>query len=305
MPASFPAGRCRLLAATVLLCVAARPGAGAGGDEAVALIMRASGPLAASEPGGGTRRVATLDWLRSGTVLDCPAGATALVVLAGGRRYELPEASQVRVGSDGLEVLVGQPRELPSFGPLPRVGALSADARPGPRAGALRVRGQRLTGLYPRGDATTLAARTALRFASKPGIDEYHVEVEDEAGETVFHVTTRASVVSIPPEVLQPGQRYRWSVRGLSPDGAARGDAEFATLDAPSAASRERLRASLEAADDPWATALLAEVDRSLGLYAEAWSGFTTATARAPGDVRLQQALRDTEAILGRSSRAE
>jgi hypothetical protein len=226
-------------------------------------------------------------------------------VLAGGRRYELTAASRVLVSGDGLEVLAGQPRELSAFGPLPRVGALSGDARPGPRAGALRVRGQRLSGLYPRGDATTLAARTALSFAVVPGIDEYHVEVEDEAGETVYHLTTRGSRVPIPPGVLQPGQRYRWSVRGSSTEGAARGDAEFATLDADSAEKRERLRASLESAGEPGGLTLLAEVDRSLGLYAEARDGFAAATARAPDDVPLRRALREAESILNEPPRSE
>lgn len=273
-------------------------GVGDSDGEAAALIVAVTGPLTVSEHGRETRPAAALDWLRAGAVVEPAAGATAVLALAGGRRYEITTGCRVRVSAEALDVLTGHARELPRFAPLPRLSLLSPDARAGSRAGALRVRGLRLRGLYPRADAATLAASAALAFSAAPGIVEYHVEVEDEEGATVFHATTRGSSVPVSPGVLQPGRRYRWSVRGSSSEGVARGEAEFITLDAEAAQARDRLRASVGEARDAASLTLLAEVDRSLGLLQEAHDGFTRALASAPGDDRLRQALAQVDARL-------
>jgi hypothetical protein len=275
-----------------------------GNDDAVALIASSSGALAVAEPGRPPRQAATLDWLRDGAVVECPAGGKATLALAGGRRYELPSSSRVRVHASDIEPLAGQPRELPAAAPLPRISALTSDSRPGARAGALRVRGRRLRELYPNESGCSLAAATTLTFAALPGVNEYHVEIEDDLGDTVFHATTPASQVRVSPDVLQPGRRYRWSVRGSSAEGLARGEAEFWTLDADAASRRERLHASL-ADDDASSLALLAEVDRGLGLLGAARDGFAAALAKAPTDAALQRALADVEARLREPSRAE
>ena len=56
-------------------------------------------------------------------------------------------------------------------------------------------------------------------------------------------------------------------------------------------AARAVLEESLEAGGDASSLALLAEIDRSLGLLVEAREKFRAAVARAPGDVALRQAL--------------
>jgi len=278
--------------------------AAADGDDAVALIASSTGVLSVAEPGRPPRPATTLDWLRDGAVVECPSGAKATLALAGGRRYELPPSTRIRVHGDGIEPLAGQPRELATSAPLPKLASLAPDSRPGVRAGALRVRGRTLRDLNPREDGLTLAGATTLSFTALPGVGEYHVEIEDDRGETVFHATTPASQIRVSAGVLQPGRRYRWSVRGSSADGLARGEAEFRTLDAEAAARRERFRASL-AGDDASSAALLAEVDRALGLLTQARDGFALALERAPTDAALKRALDDVEARLREPARAE
>jgi hypothetical protein len=46
--------------------------------------------------------------------------------------------------------------------------------------------------------------------------------------------------------------------------------------------------------------ASLAEIDRRLGLYPEAWAGFRAALAGAPGDSASLQAIRSIEEMQGR-----
>ena len=291
--------------AAAVLWTAVRCVSAAADVDAVALIVTATGTLTVSEDGREARRATALDWLRAGAILESPAGSTAVLALAGGRRYEVAPRSRARVAAEGIEILAGRARELPRIAPLPRLGALSPDAHAGSRAGALRVRGRRLRDLYPRADATSLAGSTTLAFSSLPGVTEYHVEVEDEEGETVFHVTTRGSAVPVSPDVLRPGQRYRWSVRGNSPEGLARGEAEFSTLDTEAVRARQQLRASPGLADDVASLALLAEVDRNLGLMQEARDGFARALERTPGDSALRQALDQVESRLREPAQSE
>jgi len=264
---------------------------------AAALVVAASGPVAVTEAGSAPRSIGALEWLPSGVVLDV-ASQTAVIALAGGRRYELAARARVRVLPDRLEVLAGEAHELPSVAPFPKTARLAAHEQAGARSGAMRIRGRSIQGLYPCADAVTLAEATTLRFSAEPGVAEYHVEIEDEEGATLFHVSTRGSEVVVARDVLRPGRRYRWSVRGGSAEGLARGEAEFSTLDADAAAARQKLRESLGGSDDVPSISLLAEVDRQLGLLLEARDGFARALGRSPGSSELHAAQARVEAQL-------
>lgn len=265
--------------------------------DAAALIVIASGPLSLTEQGSMARSVGALEWLPIDSILDS-GGQTALLALAGGRRFELSARARVRVRPDGLEVLSGQAHELARVAPIPKVARLAAHEQPGSRSGAMRIRGRTIRGLYPRGDAVTRAEATTLLFSLASGITEYHVEIEDDEGETVFHVSTRGGEILVARDVLQAGRRYRWSVRGGSADGPARGEAEFSTLDADAATARQRLRDSIGNSDDVAGVALLAEVDRQIGLLLEARDGFSRALERSPGTPELRDALAQIESRL-------
>jgi hypothetical protein len=286
--------------ATVLLALLAHlggNGAADAADEAAALVVSTAGrPAVSSTSGADTRPLDAFDWLPAGALVVSDLESSAVIALANGRRFEIGPDARVRVGGEALEVLKGRIREQPRVAPLPRLAALSPDAHPGSRAGALRIRGRRIRDLYPAGDATTRADGAVLGFSTLPGIARYEVEVENEEGEVVFRAETPGSAVAVSPGALRPGARYRWQVKGASALGPARGEAEFSTLDEAESAARERLRASLDGAADAGSLALLAEVDRGLGLLREARETFARALESSPGNLSLRAAIERIDA---------
>jgi hypothetical protein len=281
--------------ATVLLVVLAPLGgvtAADSADEAAALVVSTSGrPAFGSASGADARPLHAFDWLAAGALIVSDRESSAVVALANGRRFEIGPDTRVRVGRESLEVLKGRVLEQARVAPLPRLAALSPEVRPGSRAGALRIRGRRIHDLYPAGDATVRRDGALLGFSTLPGIARYEVEVEDEEGEVVFRAETPGPTVAVSPEALRPGARYRWQVKGASALGPARAEAEFSTLDEEEAAARQRLRASLEGTADAESLALLAEVDRGLGLLREARETFARALESSPGNESLRAAI--------------
>jgi len=172
---------------------------------------------------------------------------------------------------------------------------IAEEEQPGLGAGAIRIRAERIAGLYPRGGAATLAGATTLRFEPVAGGGKYQVEVQDRQGSVVFSTETTVPVVN-PGRVLEPGVRYDWTVRTLERVGpVATGQADFVTLTAEEARKREALRKAVEAAGDGATLALLAEVDRRLGLLIEARDELQVAVRESPGDSALAEALATLE----------
>jgi hypothetical protein len=120
---------------------------------------------------------------------------------------------------------------------------------------------------------------------------EYRIDVEDELGETVFQLETRSPEVNIPAGVLKPDTEYYWRVRtvGRRLDGG-RGEALFVTLSKDDAAARGKIKEQVEAEDAAGALLLLAEVDRSLGLYREACETLDRARECEPGNTHIEAA---------------
>ena len=122
------------------------------------------------------------------------AGVSRLALaFANGRRYELGGRSRVTLGSADLSARSGPVRPLPRVPPLPRLAADRGGGRGRAVAGAVRIRGERMTGLYPDHWATTLARATTLRFAPVAGARRYRIEVHDRQGKMVFAIETAAS----------------------------------------------------------------------------------------------------------------
>jgi hypothetical protein len=268
--------------------------------ESVALVVERIGQVRVVGPTEveGARPVGPFEWLAAGVRVDVPESASATVALTNGRLYRIEPGTRVVVRPESLETLDGRCRELARLPTLPRLAQVSAGARPGTRAGALRIRGRRIHDLYPGGEASALADAATLTFAPLGGIDQYAVEVEDEQGEVVFHARVRAGSVAVPPGVLRPGGRYRWQVRGASAEGPARGEAEFSVLDEAAAQARRALWASQSGAESAAALGLLAAVDDSLGLLREARESWSRALERSPGDADLAAAVGRIDALL-------
>ena len=274
--------------------------AGALGQEpksAAAIVSAITGTASVAVP--SAQRGAPLRlfaWVPAGSVIDVGRGATVTLVFASGVRFELGENAKVTVGDTSLASTVGAVRRLEAVPPLPKIAPITESAKTGSRPGAIRIRGGTIAGLYPNDGASTLVESTVLRFRPVADASRYSVEVETESGTTVFQVQTQSATVSVSPGILKEGARYYWQVRTLDRVGqAARGGAEFVTLAAEPARARAALKASLDAAGDAPSLALLAEMDRNLGLLAEAHDAFRAALATAPGDRGLRQALEALE----------
>ena len=242
-------------------------------------------------------RIARFDAIAAGAVIEVGPNSQVVLVLAGGKRFELGSGARATISADRLTKQSGPLTELASLPPLPRIPALDTSRPKGP-AGGIRLRGPRISGLRP-SDAVTIATGTRLRFAPVAGASQYGIEIENSSGRRVFGVETTAADVMVPEGVLEPGVAYQWTVRTLDLSGAtARGVSQFRTLSSEDERHREALRRSLGAEGGGRALALLAAVDQRLGLYAEALDGFRDALRRTPDDVAIAQAVKSLEELL-------
>ena len=268
--------------------------AAAAGGEPVAIVYSLSGSAWIQPSSGARQKAERFAWLSADASVDVGAGSTLLLAFVGGSRYELGPGARATLASDGtLRAPTGPVRPLASVPPLPRLAPLAE--RPPTRAGALRIRGTRIAGLYPHLDASAIPDQAVLSFEPLPGSTGYKVQVEDESGNAVFSAETQTASILVSPGVLRPASRYHWTVRSLGGTAAGRGDADFETASAETLASREALRSSLQGGGDAASLALLAEVDARLGLLKEAREGFRAALARSPGDASLEAALTRVE----------
>jgi hypothetical protein len=240
---------------------------------------------------GSAQRFAAID---IGTIVATGPKSRAVIVLAGGQRFELGSNARATIAATRLTATSGPVNELPALSPLPKLVALDESGPKGP-AGGIRLRGTEMVGLRP-ADSVTLPERTILRFTPVAGASRYGLEIEDVAGQRIFSAESTTASVSVPAGILAPQSVYYWTVRTLDKAGATvRGAAEFRTLSSEDGRLRQALRGSIDDDVHGDALAFLAEVDRRLGLYQEALDGFRAALARRPDDVTLQQAVRRLE----------
>jgi hypothetical protein len=257
-----------------------------------ALVYSLAGEASLQAPGTTGRPVRLFDRLAAGTSVEVGPDSRLELAFQNGRRYELGERSRVTVGAKDLVSRSGNVGSLPSVPPLPRLSPIAAEDRPGPKAGAVRIRAERIQGLYPCRGATTLPAGTVLRFQPVPGAGRYRIEAQDTQGRVVFRAETVKTETEVPDGILHPGTRYHWTVRTVDrPGSVARGEADFVTLSGHTAREREELRSALTAEGRGESLALLAAIDRSLGLLLEARWALEEALARSPGDSSLAEEL--------------
>jgi hypothetical protein len=160
-------------------------------------------------------------------------------------------------------------------------------------------RPERISNLYPRPETSALPDSTVLRFSPISGVARYRVLLEDEAGNTIFKTETQSAQVAVPVGVLTSGARYYWEVWSVETIGpAARGESEFETLSADEIKQRTAFKVKLENKGDAESLALLAEVDRCLGLLLEARDEFRAALAMSPSNSTIRQILEKMEKVL-------
>lgn len=263
-----------------------------------ALISELSGAASIrATPDAGAGIAQRFDAMAVGATLEIAPQSRAVIVLAGGQRFELGPNARATIAATRLTSPSGPITELPPLPPLPRLVALD-ESRPKGPPGSVRLRATEIARLRPYG-GVTLAERTVLRFEPVRGASRYGVEIADQAGKRIFATESTTPEVIVPAGVLEPKASYYWTVETLDRFGAAaRGASEFSTLSAEDGRLRQALRQSLGASGDGSALALVAEVDRRLGLDEEALDGFRAALAGSPDDLALQQAVRRLATLL-------
>jgi hypothetical protein len=261
-----------------------------------ALVYWLAGEAALTGPPEGRRPLRLFDRIAAGTVVEVGPSSRLALAFVSGLRYELGELSRVTLGAKNLTSRSGPVRLLPVVPPLPRLLPIAEEDSPGLRAGAVRIRSEKIERLYPDHGVATLARATTLRFGLVEGAGKFRVEVQDHQGDVVFATETGTSVVNLPSGVLKPGTRYRWTVRTVERVGpVVTGNADFVTLPRRTAEAREALRRAVETAGDGASLVLLAEVDRNLGLLVEACDELRTAVRASPEDAELGAALAELE----------
>ena len=266
------------------------------GEKRAALISELTGSASVRERAAtASVPVDRFDAVAGGAILSVSRESRVLLVLSSGKRFVLDAGARATVHADRLTTISGSVEEMPALPVLPQLVALEASA---PKAlGGVRLRSTAIVGLSP-SNGSALASRATLRFKPVAGAATYRVEVEDEMGRVIFGVETTAPEVRVPSDILTAGAAYYWTVRTIDHPGAqARGSAEFGTLRAEEATARENLMRRLHNEGDGPSLALLAAIDRHLGLHHEALEGFRAALARSPGDRALIEAVRELEAM--------
>ena len=133
-----------ILTACALLLAAAAPG------PPVAVVVSLTGEASIQAPASApTRPLLRFEWLPSGATIAVGTGSTLVLAFADGSRRELLANARASLGDKGLASSEGSVRELASLPPLPDLPPLAADSGVS-RAGAVRIRGLRIAGLYPR-----------------------------------------------------------------------------------------------------------------------------------------------------------
>jgi hypothetical protein len=289
-----------LLASLMLLCF---PNQTHGADSAVAVVISVSGNAQLLAPTGGKKAVQLFDWLQAGSVIEVGPASSISLAYANGSRYALAEGTKATIASGGPEASAGTVSSLESVPALPRMAAL-ANAT-GTRPAASRIRGghDQVRNLYPFADCTALPEDTVLRFTAVEDATRYRIELEDDTGRIVLDAETQSSALAVPAGILRPGARYHWRVTTVERMGpAVRADSEFSTLPEEDIRRRRALRVALLKKGDLESLALVAEIDRRLGLLLEAREEFQEALTKAPGNQILIQTIADIEKQLAPES---
>lgn len=267
-------------------------------SKPIAIIYSLAGKASVATSDAPRRPLRLFDRLPAGATLEVGPDSHLALAFASGLRYKLGAHSRVKLGTKDLARREGTVRPLSPVPPLLTLFPISESDRPGARHAAVRIRSERIMGLYPRHGMAVLADEAVLHFQPVEGARGYRIEVQDNQGGIVYRIDIESPPLKLPVGMLRTGFRYQWTVSTLDrPIAIARGEADLVTLSKDAAKAREKAREILES-DTPDSLPLLAEIDRSLGLLLEAREELREALDQKPGDPGLQQALDKIETRL-------
>jgi hypothetical protein len=179
-----------------------------------ALISELSGEASIiPAPAGADGKAHRFDAIAVGATLETGPQSRAVIVLAGGQRFELGAKARATIAAKQLTSTSGPVTELSPLPALPQIVALD-ESRPKGPPGGVRLRASAISGLRPF-HAVTLPEQTVLRFDPVSGASKYAVEIENDAGRRIFAVESTTPQVVVPAGVLQPGASYYWTVQTL------------------------------------------------------------------------------------------
>ncbi|MEZ5417308.1 MAG: hypothetical protein R2708_08190 [Vicinamibacterales bacterium] len=275
-----------IVAAALALPVAAQPGP----DTAPAAIVARLRGSAVVDGAPSPRPLRLFDRLVPGDVVRTGSGSEIVLVFRTGTRARVTANSRARLEDARAVRLAGAVEALPAVPTVPLVAPVAGAGR---TITAVRIRATALKLFGPPPGAMTLADDTRLEFEPVAG-SRYEIEILDTAGALVYRAEVSTSRFTVPPTALAPGVSYEWKVTARLPTGfTSAGESRFRTLGAEAVHARENLRSALAGERD--AASLLAEVDRSLGLWREALDGFRAARAAGVEDVVIGERIADLE----------
>jgi hypothetical protein len=285
--------RATLLLSFTLVCVSAQVRTA---DSGVAIVCSLTGTAQLLVPSGEKKALQLFDWLQADSVIQVGPASRVLVTYLDGSRYALTEGNRATIAPGGPEGSAGNVSRLDSVPALPRLAALTNTAGTHPAASRIRGGPDRIRNLYPFADSAALPEETVLRFTPVEDASRYRVEIEDDTGRTVLDAETQSTTIGVPAGILRPGVRYRWRVKTVERMGPAlRAESEFSTLPEEDIRRRSVLRKALVKMNEADSLALLAEIDRRLGLLLQAREEFRVALARSPADAALQTTISELE----------
>lgn len=273
----------------------------------VAVVTSLAGTVTVSMPPSTEKRMLqAFDWLPAGSVIEAGTDARLILALVNGHRYEFADGAKATLSESGLVSSSGKVQALDPVSPLPDLSPIAGDQTSGLNAGVFRFRsgmGGPVTGgqpaievLFPGHAAIVSQYSVTLGFRPQPEARRYKVEVEDEKDKIVFATETEQSELTLPEGLLRPDTVYSWRVETLDRGGEqAHGAAQFLTLRQADAQARQALKKSVDKLGDAASLALLAEVDRRLGLRREARAELRAAVEMSGGDPALRRALERLE----------
>jgi hypothetical protein len=274
--------------APLLLAAAEEPAAG--------VLASVTGTATVMYPRGGAMPAHPFDWLKTGASIQTEAGAKVLVVLVNGAKYEVGERSRATLEKGTMHKVSGDLRRLPGLTEIPKLAAIS-DKLSSTRGGVVRIRGTKLKQCYPAPGVAILPGESTFAFDPAANITSYVMEIENGEGNVIHRAESSGGPIHVAAGVLQPGANYYWEVGGGVPDSPKCGG-EFSVLSSEDEASRQIFRSAVQNSGEADGLAILAEIDRRLGLLREAREEFNAALSKSSTPDAIRAKLREIERVM-------
>jgi hypothetical protein len=266
-------------------------------NVAIAVVVDLNGEasLMTSSGDGTAIKLKRFDRLRLNDTITTTDEARVIVAFMSGFRFEIGTNAEVDVKGDQLRPKRGKIKKLKPVATGPAIQAIPASSRPGHRSGAIRIRsaavwGGEVRNLYPRDGASIRSDHAVLTFDPLSAVEKYRIDIEDEMGESIFAVETTSLEIEIPAGILKPANEYYWRVRSSGrPSLGGQGEALFVTMTTEQLTGLKEISTQLQEEKTLASFLLLAEVDRSLGMFREACGELHKARKLAAQQISLDE----------------